>query len=297
LIRGHLKLEPILVARPWGGEELAKLLRRERAPHDPPMGEAWIASDVEGNISRVATGPHKGEPITALLGAPLPLLVKIIDAQHALSLQVHPDEEAARAIGKGAAPKTEAWHVLAADPMSWVVLGLTQGTSIDALLVACRAGDPRACLRKVEVEKGDTIFVPAGTVHAIGPGLVFYEVQQPSDTTWRLHDWGRVGLDGKPRALHIDEARRSIHLDSRPEVARKGDGMLAASRAFRLRAHHAYESAPLEVAPREVLSILTVLGEGRVRSAAGEESLAPFDTIVLAAGSGCTIDATPGDAR
>lgn len=312
--RGPLKLEPIPVARPWGGDALARRYGKPVPEDGAPLGESWEASDVEHRLSRVASGPHRGRPLPEVLGAPLPLLIKLLDCRETLSLQVHPDEEAAAAIGGGARPKTEAWHILAADPDAHVFTGAAPGVTTEALIDACRAGDPAPLLRKIHVVTGDTIFVPAGTVHAIGPGLVLYEVQQPSDTTYRMHDWGRRGLDGKPRALHLDEAGRAIRLLPRADPRREpafGPGprpriALVRSPAFGLDLVLC-DAGEVRVAPRDRVSFVTAAGgDGTIVSAAGEEPIRAGETFAIPPGTAYgarggprglrLLDAFPGEA-
>src|SRR4051812_25528818 len=152
------------------------------------------------------------------------MLIKLIDAAQTISVQVHPDEQAAEEIGQGAVPKTEAWHILWAEPGAAIYYGAKPGISTDALLEACSSGrtaEVERVLNKFQVTLGDTIFVPAGTVHAIGAGTVLYEVQQPSDTTYRIFDWERVGLDGKPRELHFNQAMNAIRGPTRSDPRRE----------------------------------------------------------------------------
>ncbi len=201
---GPLKLRPIATARPWGGRALAERFGKPMPPGGEPLGESWEASDLPGKVSVVAEGPHAGEPVTVALGRPLPLLIKLIDARAWLSLQVHPDERRAQEIGGGARPKTEAWHILDAAPGAQILHGVEAGLDLTTLFAACRNGRIDGLVRRFRVHTGDTVNVPAGTLHALGPGIVLYEVQQPSDTTYRVSDWGRG------RALHLVEAARAI---------------------------------------------------------------------------------------
>jgi mannose-6-phosphate isomerase len=211
-----LKLEPILRPMPWGEER-------------------WLASDLPGAESQVAGGPFAGRSLRALMltrpaelmgpvlpaeGGRFPLLWKFIQARERLSLQVHPDAEAARRLGGGARPKTEAWCVLGADPDAELVLGLRAGVGraeLAAALHAAGAGDARALealLQRLPARAGDFVYLPAGLLHALGGGILLAELQQASDTTYRAHDWGRLGPSGQPRALHRAEALAAV----RPEL-------------------------------------------------------------------------------
>lgn len=210
---GPVKLEPVPIVRPWGGFALCERFGKPRPTNGLPLGESWEVSDLHGAVSRIATGPLAGAPLTMVFEEPLPLLIKLIDAREWLSLQVHPDAIACRALtaqrtdGRRVYPKDEAWHILWAEPGAEIVYGTRNGVTHAELLERCARGDVDGAVRRLRVHVGDTIPVPAGTVHSIGPGIILYEVQQPSTATLRLYDWGRLGLDGRPRALHLREAQ------------------------------------------------------------------------------------------
>lgn len=204
-----LRLATAYHERVWGG-------RRLRAAR-PPIGEAWAI--YEGN--RIVGGAHDGRTLGELVavqgeallgrralaqgGARFPLLIKLLDTADWLSVQVHPDDEqAARLEGPGQLGKTEAWHILSADPGARLICGLQPGTTPEALATAIREGTVTDLARSLPVAAGDTIFIPAGTIHALGPGLLLYEVQQTSDITYRVFDWNRPQSTG--RALHIEQS-------------------------------------------------------------------------------------------
>ena len=162
----------------------------------------------------IANGPLAGRAISSLRGGrPLPLLTKIIDAREALSVQVHPDLEAA--IEFDSEEKSEAWYILEAEPEALVYKGFRDGVRVPDVVKALRHGFLEELLHSYHPEPGDVIFLPAGTVHAIGGGLVLFEVSQNSDTTYRLFDWNRKGLDGKPREIHREQAIRSTDFSGR----------------------------------------------------------------------------------
>jgi len=203
----------------WGGNRIPTVFDRSLPPGI--YAESWELSDRPEGMGIVDNGPLQGTTLAKVLeqfghdllghgvcGNTLPLLVKLIDARERLSIQVHPDNEsAARGLGEA---KTEAWHVLAAAPGSRVYAGLKPATDRSVFLQALRDGRLENCLNAVPIQPGDTIFIPGGRVHAIGEGLLLLEVQQNSNTTYRVYDWGRVGHDGKPRDLHVEQALQVI---------------------------------------------------------------------------------------
>jgi len=222
-----LRFEPIYQYRLWGGRRLAEVIG-ETLPGEGPIGEAWVLSDREDHPSRVADGPLAGRTIAELvedypeqlLGkvAPdygrFPLLLKFLDASDVLSVQVHPSDRQPGYLPDGETGKTEAWVVLEAGPRSRVYAGLAPGTTPDRLRRAVADGTVPACLASFTPKPGDAVFVPAGTVHALGGDVVVFEVQQNSDVTFRLYDWEHLDPGtGKPRALHVDEALACTDFD------------------------------------------------------------------------------------
>ena len=219
-----LTLAPHLKDYMWGGSNLARLTGRALPG---VVAETWEVSGHPAGPSVVAAGPLAGRSLAELVeehgrrlvgrrgaevGAPgtFPLLVKLLDANHALSVQVHPDDECAAAHGLGEPGKTEMWYVLEAGPGAGIIHGLLPGTDREALLRAARTGRLQDRLRRLAVRPGDAVMVPAGTVHGILSGIVLVEIQQSADTTYRLHDWDRLGPDGRPRELHVERALEAI---------------------------------------------------------------------------------------
>ncbi|HEV3165207.1 MAG TPA: type I phosphomannose isomerase catalytic subunit [Isosphaeraceae bacterium] len=223
-----LRFEPILKRLIWGGRRLGILLNKPLGEH-PDYAESWEISDHRDDVSRVAEGPLRGTSLRdlvrerpiELLGEALPgrtqfpLLVKFLDAHQVLSVQVHPDDERARRLA-GDNGKTEAWVVVHAEPGSLIYAGLKPGVSRQAFAAAIETGAVEPLLHRFKPRPGDCILIPAGTVHAIGAGVVLAEIQQMSDATFRVFDWGRLGPDGRPRKLHLAEALESTDFDTGP---------------------------------------------------------------------------------
>jgi mannose-6-phosphate isomerase len=229
-----LRFEPLFKSMLWGGRRLPDLLRRP-APSADPIGEAWVLSDVDGSLSVVADGPLAGRTLRQVIAADpagvfgrrvppdgrFPLLLKFLDAKMELSVQVHPnDEQAVRLKGPDFRGKTEAWVILDADPATSVMYaGLRAGVTADRFRAAMAAGAAPEALHAFTPKAGDCVFLEAGTVHAIGADTLLFEVQQTSDITYRLYDWGRVDAKtGRPRDLHVeaglactDFARGPVH--------------------------------------------------------------------------------------
>jgi mannose-6-phosphate isomerase len=239
-----LVFEPIFKERVWGGRALERLYRKALPP-DVPIGESWEVADRPGDESVIANGPHAGRTLRWLMktnGADLlgaarpaadgrfPLLCKILDAREKLSLQVHPPARVAH-LGD---PKTEMWFIAAAEPGAELFVGLRRGITRDGFETAVVDKRCADCFHRIAVQPGDVMFLPSGRVHAIGAGLVIFEIQQNSDTTFRVYDWDRVGLDGKPRELHVAASLESIDFaDVEPALV---DNSPASDGAFRRRA-------------------------------------------------------------
>ncbi|MGB7549067.1 MAG: type I phosphomannose isomerase catalytic subunit [Terracidiphilus sp.] len=220
-----LRFEPIYQYRLWGGRRLSGLLSAP-LPDDGPIGEAWILSDRVDHQSQVANGPLKGRTIGELMKtfrgqlmgklAPrfsrFPLLLKFLDAHEMLSVQVHPSDAQRDLIPAGETGKTEAWVVIEAEIKSRIYAGLTPGTTEGDLRQALANETVPDYLVSITPKLGDAVFIPAGTVHALGGDVVVFEVQQDSDVTFRLYDWGHVDeKTAQPRALQVDQALASIN--------------------------------------------------------------------------------------
>lgn len=219
-----LRFEPIYQYRLWGGRRLAGLLATP-LPNDGPIGEAWILSDREDHPSKVANGPLKGRTIGQVMAQSreqlmgrlaqhflrFPLLLKFLDAREMLSVQVHPGYAHADSPPADETAKTEAWVVLEARQESRIYAGLKPRVTADILRQSLTNGTLADHLVSITPKPGDGVFIPAGTVHSLGGDVVVFEVQQNSDTTFRLYDWGHVDAKtGQPRELEVDQALACI---------------------------------------------------------------------------------------
>ena len=219
-----LKFEPIFKTIVWGGEKIAPYKGVEtRQEH---IGESWELSGVAGNESIVAEGPLKGRTIASLVkeykgelvgkhvyqntGDEFPLLIKFIDALTDLSIQVHPNDELAAARHNGSKGKTEMWYVVAADEGAHLLAGLTEKITPEQYAAKVADGTITDVLARYDVHPGDVFFLPAGRIHAICGGCFIAEIQQTSNITYRIYDYGRLGLDGKPREVHTELAKDAI---------------------------------------------------------------------------------------
>jgi mannose-6-phosphate isomerase len=222
-----LVFEPYLRPQVWGGRRLGDQLGKA-LPGGGTYGEAWELSGHPHHVSRVAEGPFKGMGLNDLCSkhgreifgkahsGPFPLLIKLLDCHDWLSIQVHPTDAIAEQLRPGELGKTEAWIVLGVQPEGKIFAGLKPGVNRAVLTKHLEAGTTDQCLHAFTPKPGDCIFLPAGTVHAVGGGIVMAEVQQTSDATFRLFDWNRLGTDGKPRALHLEESLASIDWQAGP---------------------------------------------------------------------------------
>ena len=222
-----LLFDPIYKEVMWGGEMLATHLNRDLPKTKVPTGESWEIADRDDAVSIVQNGPLAGKSLRELLekygadiignkfkGGRFPLLIKLIDAGKRLSLQVHPDEEACKKL-PGAEPKTEMWYVIAAKSDAEIIAGLSYRCTKRSFVDTYNTTAVEKCLQISRSIPGDAYFISAGTVHAIGAGNLLLEIQQNSDTTYRISDWGRLDTNGKPRELHIEKAMECIHFSHR----------------------------------------------------------------------------------
>jgi mannose-6-phosphate isomerase len=298
-----LTFQPIFKERVWGGRALERLYRKNLPPK-VPIGESWEISDRPGDISIIANGPLAGKDLhwlmanheRELLGQSksangrFPLLIKILDAQEKLSLQVHPPaHKAAELRGE---PKTEAWYIADATPRAELYVGLKHGTTRSHFEKKVTTGDIAECFHRVPVKAGDTMFLPSGRVHAIGAGLVIFEIQQNSDTTYRVFDWNRVGLDGKPRELHVPESLASIDFDDfepalvsaeHVENGNVKNRNLVSNSLFEIDEFHASAGSETSVPSGKARIVAAVNGRVRVSHGSTEILLSPGNFSLLPA--------------
>lgn len=234
-----LRFTPVFKDYIWGGTRLSSILGKNTGPG--VWAESWEVVDHLNGQSVVNSGPWKGQSLSELLaqhgseivgqstfeqitasGVPdglrgrFPLLLKFLDASRVLSVQVHPDDRMGSTLTPPDLGKTEAWYILDAQPDSKIYAGLKQGVSRADLESAIADGKTESVLHSFTPQPGDCVFIEAGTVHAIGAGLLVCEIQQASDTTFRLFDWNRVGNDGNPRPLHVQQGLDAINFQLGP---------------------------------------------------------------------------------
>lgn len=294
-----LRFAPIYKDYLWGGDRIATRYGRNATP--TPCAESWEISAHPDGDSAVRGGPLDGRTLSslvdefgrALLGARapsptrFPLLIKIIDARQALSVQVHPSP--ADPAANPADYKNECWHVLDAEDGSTIFAGIVPDIKGREALAALAASNPKAlgtALVRHTPRAGETLYIPAGLVHAIGAGALIYEVQQNSNATYRLYDWDRRGADGKPRALHLDAAIRSIDFSLPPPrfvaPVQGEDGALCLEtpfftiREFRAATKRHPAGASFE-------AVFVKEGAWRIEADGAAETLNPGDSLLVAA--------------
>jgi mannose-6-phosphate isomerase len=302
------RVVPRLDQKPWGGTRLSRYgyALTNADENTEPLGEALLTS----SEAVIADGPLVGQTLGALmheyplaLGGELglaitgnrplfPLLIKLIDAHENLSIQVHPDDRQARPLGS--LGKTEAWYVLEAEPGSSLYLGLQDPRHNEAFMQDCAAGDGRAAsyLNTIPAIPHQAFIIPAGTVHALGAGVMVYEVQQPSELTFRLDDWGRVGADGQPRPRHLAEGRAALKPELQPRplepLALSRDAgqlcIVAACQYFAVERIALSSGDAIAMSGNRSAHVLTVIrGEATLATDAGRTRLGLAQTGVLPA--------------
>ncbi|MCP4590151.1 MAG: mannose-6-phosphate isomerase [bacterium] len=304
-----LVFQPILKPKIWGGRRLETQLGKELTPGEL-VGESWEVADLEDDQSVVSSGPAQGRTLgdlvrewgvdllgqAKLFGGRFPLLIKYLDARENLSVQVHPDESMARRLGGSVRVKDEAWFVVAVSGDGCIYRGFKPGVTREGFTAAIEAGTVASTLNRIAVKAGQCYMLPSGTVHALGAGVLIAEVQTPSDTTYRVHDWDRVDPGtGQGRTLHVAEALEcaSFHpVDPATEQrSHVGDVWTTVTRlitcdSFTIERVRMTEGLERPLSPGRLAVWMVLQGEGRIAGPAGAEPcrFALGDTLLLPAG-------------
>lgn len=297
-----LHFRPEFKERVWGGRAL------EQFGFDVPpgaIGEGWMIADHPNGVSHVTNGALSGQGLDAVResfgeawfgtrgyrsgNGRFPLLVKLLDCNDNLSVQVHPSDDYA-GLPKGETGKTEMWYVLSAKPDAKIICGLQPGVTRESMAQAIAEGRIMETLRVVPVQAGDTFYIPAGTVHALCAGVVVAEIQQNSDTTYRLYDYDRPGLDGKPRELHIEDSLNVTSFAGTGQAQMNTNGTrpgewlnLASSPYFRTEKGIVRGEWPSSTASESFVILIVCEGEGTIRWQDGTLHAKPGDCYLLPA--------------
>ena len=290
------KFGPIFKERIWGGRKLGEFFEKG-FPADIKIGESWCLADLPDDKTLIVNGGFAGSPLENAIDffgplvtgnpsykGPFPLLIKILDARDVLSVQVHPDEETCKRTGKGD-PKTECWYIIEAKPGACIYKGLKSGVEKEEFAKAITEGTCADLLEKIEVKVGECHFLPSGTAHAIGAGLLIAEIQQPSDTTYRVFDWNRVGDDGKGRQLHVEDALESIHFDpSGDDLSVRSVGRLVDTEVFKVDKGHQLAGCEVLLSEGKMKVYVFLSGSGTIRNEETETvEFTKGDTILISA--------------
>jgi len=276
-----LKFKPIFKQRIWGGQKLRQVFNKD-IPSREKIGESWELADLPADKSVISNGEFAGQTLGAIVKkypaeitgnanftTPFPLLIKFLDAEDILSVQVHPDAQTCWRLGKGQ-PKTECWYIISATPGAVIYKGLKKDVAKEQFAKAITDGNVAELLAEVPVEVGQCHFLPAGTVHSIGPGLLIAEIQTPSDTTYRVFDFNRVDDTGKARELHIEEALESIHFGLKSsDLPVTTVGRLVDCEHFKVDKGHQTKGCELLLSPGKMNTIIFITGSGTIQSADG----------------------------
>jgi mannose-6-phosphate isomerase len=306
---GLLRFDEAYFDRIWGGTRLSTLLDKP-VPEGRTIGEAWLLSDHEEHESRVMAGKFSGKTLQnllaidelALLGARarrtvhgrFPLLLKLLDSAQTLSVQVHPNDADAARLGEPDVGKTEMWHVIDAAPDAELICGLRNGVTRGELARSIANGAMEELMVSFPSPAGTSAFIPAGTVHAIGGGILLAEIQQNSNITYRLYDWGRVDQNGKPRALHVEKALEVTHFTAmNPGAAEplsylRGDTrceILSACRYFLSELLHIETPFERHFEKESFHLLLLISGKMTVESSGEQVELRPGEAVLVPADS------------
>jgi mannose-6-phosphate isomerase len=312
-LNAPLKLSPVLKPKIWGQRDLSPLYdglayetgaRPGSSVESEPIGEAWRT----GEESRFLSGPVAGMTLgeasekfrtelhgSSWKGRRFPILAKFIFTNAWLSVQVHPDDRYAKAHESGSRGKCESWYIVQADPKAEVLLGLKPNTTLEMLRTACEKGASKQLFHRFHPKAREGVFVPPGTAHALGPGLVLFEAQENSDITYRLDDFGRLGLDGKPRPLHLEKGLAVTKPELPPHrnlprvVLREPFGsrrFVVASRYFAVEEWTLRNTAHCKAVPERVETLAIIAGEGRVKTPSGWLGYRAGDAWMVPPGAG-----------
>lgn len=288
-----LKFKPVYQERVWGGRALETFLQR-KLPGSAPIGESWELVDRPEAQSVIADGSWAGRSLREVITVhpeiimgpgwpkerPFPILVKWLDCRERLSLQVHPPASIAARLG--GEPKTENWYIAHAEPGAAVLAGLKPGVDAARFRAALKDNTAESLVHRLPTVAGDSLLIHSGVMHAIDGGNFILEIQQNSDTTYRVYDWGRVGLDGKPRAMHVEQSMASLEANTAaaPQLVRTADKVtvLAECREFRITRHRLAQGERLVFAAGAQVRILSVV-EGTL--AADGAALRVGDNVLL----------------
>ncbi|MFN9157567.1 MAG: type I phosphomannose isomerase catalytic subunit [Planctomyces sp.] len=305
-----LVFTPLLKRIRWGGRRLGTVLGKSIG-NESDYAESWEIANQPEHDSVVAAGPLRGITLSELMLAggesllgrqcqlsQFPLLIKFLDANDWLSLQVHPDDMLAREYGAQERGKTECWVILQADPGARICCGLRRGVTsaelrrgLESVSSGGDRGELEGLLHMYEVRAGDCVFVPAGTVHALGRGILLAEIQQQSNQTFRLYDWGWVGTDGKPRPIHVADSLHCTNFERGPvnpvvpvELCDQEHSFeeLVRCEYFVVRRHESLHAFSLTSDDRFRI-LMTLSGSGLVQTSTGDEQLLRGGTVLLPA--------------
>ncbi len=291
-----LRFKPVYKDYLWGGDQIPKLYNRNQP--EGVYAESWEISTHPDGATRIANGPLAGKTLSDLLprykdellgthvsGDDFPLLIKLIDARDTLSVQVHPNDHNAAAVGGD--PKTEMWYFLEGDGSAQIYCGLKAGIGKTEFLQAMEDKTFAETLRSIPAKKGEAVFVPGGCVHAIGAGCLILEIQQNSNTTYRIHDWDRTDAAGNARELHVDKALQVIdwgnHADPRCEVAGR---TIESCEYFQLDRLELTAETAFPMVGKTFVGLFVAEGGGTIRWTDGEEQVEAGQSWLVPAGLG-----------
>ena len=294
-----IKFSAIYQERVWGGRDLERVYGRVLPCEGVPYGESWEISDREEDQSVVSGGEFEGLSLNdlwkddarksalfgeGLMGDRFPLLIKILDCREDLSVQVHPPVALEQELGGEA--KTEMWYMADVDEGASLYAGVKNGVTEESFRKALESGGVEQEIHSIKAEKGDSIFIPSGRLHAIGAGHLIYEIQQNSDTTYRVYDWGRLGLNGEPRELHVEQSIRCIDFtDVEPSMDVPVGNTLASCEYFKVDKFELPKDEVISNPCEDRFSIITVVS-GELSDADGQVYRAG-EFMILPRGASC----------